>query len=169
MHLLLVGPGALGCLLSTIISRGLADGDRLTLLDHDAERADYLDAEGIVYHLADKLERIPVTTMSDPHRLDSVDVILFCVKSYDLLSSLEYCQELLTEGRLVIFLQNGISHLELGPHLRKASTAFGTTTEGATLLGKGQVRHAGRGVTFLGYLNNLPKHCSMMLQKPGIL
>jgi 2-dehydropantoate 2-reductase len=51
-------------------------------------------------------------------------------------------------------MQNGISHLDLQALTRSSPTAYGTTTEGATLLGKGHVRHAGSGTTFLGMLGN---------------
>ena len=78
--------------------------------------------------------------------------MILCVKSYDVISSLDFCKSILSKKTLLIFLQNGISHLDLQEHLHEATAAFGTTTEGATLLGPGQVRHAGSGITYLGFL-----------------
>jgi 2-dehydropantoate 2-reductase len=153
MHFLLVGPGALGCLLSAVVSKGLAvTGDHLTLLDHNADRADYLSRQGITYQLGDTCITVPVTASSAPQHLEPVDVVLLCVKSYDVAASLAFCRPLLGEHTLVVFLQNGISHLGMLDHLGQATAAFGTTTEGATLLGRGHVRHAGSGVTYLGFL-----------------
>ena len=51
MHFLLVGPGALGCLLSSVITKGMGEHDQLTILDYNADRANHLTKEGIVYHL----------------------------------------------------------------------------------------------------------------------
>lgn len=154
MHFLLVGPGALGCLLSSVITKGLAaTGDRLTLLDHNEARATLLCRQGIIYALDDGSRIFPVAATSDPGRLEPVDVVLLCVKSYDVPASLAFCRPLLTENTLLLFLQNGISHLAMVDQIGRATAAFGTTTEGATLLKPGHVRHAGSGTTALGFLN----------------
>ena len=164
MHFLLVGPGALGCLLSAVISKGLGENDRLTILDYNADRANRLSKDGIVYHLDEQLTKVHVKAVSDPRLLDPVDVVLLCVKSYDVINSLEFCRPILSKRVLLIFMQNGISHLDLQNHLHDAAAAFGTTTEGATLLGTGQVRHAGSGVTYLGFLETPDKSGAGLLQ-----
>ncbi len=154
MHFLLVGPGALGCLLSSVISKGLLPDDRLTILDYNSERANLLSHQGIIYECDEKVSTFPVSAISDPVKLAHVDVIFLCVKSYDVENCLNYCRPALSEKTLLIFLQNGISHLDMGNQLGTTPAAFGTTTDGATLLGKGHVRHAGQGTTFLGFLEN---------------
>ncbi|OGR17980.1 MAG: hypothetical protein A2X81_14240 [Desulfobacterales bacterium GWB2_56_26] len=167
MHLLLVGPGALGCLLSAILTKGIGStGDRLTILDYNRNRAEYLTGEGIVYQLGETEETIAVTAVSDPRGLDPVapvDVVLLCVKSYDVAASLDFCRPLLSEKTLLIFLQNGISHLGLGDLIAPATAAYGTTTEGATLLSQGHVRHAGRGVTYLGFPESPTDHFAHLI------
>ncbi|MGW8194546.1 MAG: ketopantoate reductase family protein [Desulforhopalus sp.] len=164
MHLLLVGPGALGCLLSTVISKGIGN-DRLTILDYNANRADYLSTHGIVYRCEDAEKRIEINAVSDPLRLQDVDAVLLCVKSYQLAESLEFCRPLLTDCTLVIFLQNGISHLAMDNHLHRATAAYGTTTEGSTLLATGHVHHAGRGVTTLGFREPSSARFVQLLEK----
>ncbi|TKB24032.1 2-dehydropantoate 2-reductase [Desulfopila sp. IMCC35006] len=165
MQFLLVGPGALGCLLSSVIIKGMGDHDRLTILDHNAARASQLTKEGITYHLAEEQLRFPVAAVSDPQLLDPVDIVILCVKSYDVINSLEFCKPILSKNTLLVFLQNGISHLDLKAHQHKATAAFGTTTEGATLLGPGQVRHAGSGTTYLGFLAPPNEQAVKLLQK----
>jgi 2-dehydropantoate 2-reductase len=152
MHFLLVGPGALGCLLSFIISCGKASDDRLTLLDYNAGRADYISRNGIRYKSHNVEHIVQVNAVSAPEAVDAVDVVLLCVKSYHLLDSVEFCRTVLTERTLLIFLQNGISHLSLEAQLFNATAAYGTTTEGATLVNRGHVHHTGRGATHLGFL-----------------
>lgn len=164
MHFLLVGPGALGCLVSCVVTKGMGDRDRLTLLDYNADRANRLTQEGIVYHLGEQQVHFPVTAISDPQVLDPVDVVLLCVKSYDVINSLGFCKSILSENTLLVFLQNGIGHLDVKDYQHKATAAFGTTTEGATLLGPGQVRHAGSGVTYLGFLAPPENQAAKLLQ-----
>jgi len=165
MHFLLVGPGALGCLLGSVVLKGMTGSDRLTFLDHNVDRAIQLSREGIGYHLEDQLVRFPVTAVSDPQLVDPVDIIFLCVKSYDVLATLEFCSPLLSKRVLLIFMQNGISHLDVQEQLGEASAAFGTTTEGATLLGTGEVRHAGSGATYLGFLNTPDAQAAENLQR----
>jgi 2-dehydropantoate 2-reductase len=165
MHFLLVGPGALGCLLSSVVSKGLSDSDQLTILDYNSDRAKQLSQNGILYLLEEQEYSVPITAVSDPQLLDPVDVILLCVKSYDVIKCLEFCKPILSNETLLIFMQNGISHLELQDHLHEAHAAFGTTTEGATLLGTGQVRHAGSGITYLGCLKPPTPQGAALLQK----
>ncbi len=166
MHFLLVGPGAMGCLLCAEISRGLATSKaQLSLLDHSRERAAYLNERGIIYQRHETQEIFPVTATADPRLLPPVDVILLCVKSYDVAASLEFCRPLLRKNTLVLFLQNGIGHLSMRDHLGEATAAFATTTEGATLLAPGHVRHAGSGTTSLGFLHSPSRQETWLLQQ----
>lgn len=165
MHYLLVGPGALGSLLYSLVSKGLKADDRLTILDYNKKRADLLSAEGITYHQEDRKIQVPVNAVSDPQDLQRVDVVLLCVKSYDVQASLDYCKPILGEETLLLFLQNGIAHLNLKRFDFAAKAAYGTTTEGATLLQSGHVRHAGRGNTYLGFLQKPDPHFSTLLKK----
>jgi 2-dehydropantoate 2-reductase len=142
----------------------MTDSDRLTILDHNTDRADRLNREGIGYHLEDQRVRFPVTAVADPLLVHPVDVLLLCVKSYDVVNTLKFCRPLLSEQTLVIFMQNGISHLDAREHLGEAGAAFGTTTEGATLLDTGEVRHAGSGVTYLGFLHSPHAMAAKLLQ-----
>lgn len=151
MHFILAGPGALGSLLSYVIAKGLTDGDSLTIADYDKDRAAYLRDSGLLYEKDGKKEKIKVSAISEPRQDTPVDILLICVKSYDVPACLEFYEPLLQPKRLVVFWQNGISHLAIREHLGDASCAYGTTTEGATLIRSGHVRHAGSGITFLGF------------------
>lgn len=168
MHYLLVGPGALGSLLYSLISEKISKGDRFTILDYNKERADFLSENGIIYHQADHSRRVIADVISDPSQLGEdahVDVVLLCVKSYDVQSSLRHCNRLLSESTLLLFMQNGIAHLDVTDCNFKATAAYATTTEGATLLKPGQVRHAGSGETFIGFLSNPSDHFRQLLAR----
>ena len=153
MHYVLVGPGALGCLLASTAAKGIRDGETFTILDYNHERTNHLNQNGILYQDGEQQTTFAVRAVSDPKDLQNVDVILLCVKSYDIKSCLEVCAPILGKQTLLVFMQNGIRHLVCEEALRGATAAYGTTTEGATLLGPGHVNHAGRGATHLGFLN----------------
>ncbi|PHR27392.1 MAG: hypothetical protein COA36_09190 [Desulfotalea sp.] len=163
MHYVLVGPGALGCLLAATAVKGVKDGDRFTILDYNSERAQHITQNGILYEEATSKSSFAVNAVSDPHQLGRVDVVLLCVKSYDIKSCLDICAPILGPKTLLIFMQNGISHLACDSALHGATAAYGTTTEGATILGPGHVRHAGRGTTHLGFLTPPTEHFDNLL------
>ncbi|MFT5702029.1 MAG: 2-dehydropantoate 2-reductase [Desulforhopalus sp.] len=163
MHYVLVGPGALGCLLTATAAKGIQDGDTFTILDYNSERAQHITNNGIVYQEGDNKTSFAVKAVSDPHELGLVDVIFLCVKSYDIKSCLDICAPILGEKTLLIFMQNGMSHLACESALHGATAAYGTTTDGATILGPGHVRHAGKGTTHLGFLSPPTDHFKTLL------
>ncbi len=153
MDIVLIGPGALGCLLASRLAG--CDGNqhhRFTLLDHDATRATQLSSSGIQYEFGGEERKTLVAVRASASDAGSADVVINCVKSYDIAASLTLCRPLLGPITLLIFMQNGIAHLELHDHIGEATPAYATTTEGATRLGPGRVRHAGRGLTQFGFL-----------------
>ncbi|MBB5347111.1 2-dehydropantoate 2-reductase [Desulfoprunum benzoelyticum] len=170
IHLLVVGPGALGCLVVAALSRGMeGTGSRLSVLDHDRNRADLLNRQGICCELDGNRRRFPIPVTADPETAGPADVVILCVKSYDVLASLASCRPLLTEGTVLLFLQNGIAHLDCGDAAGEAAIAYGTTTEGATLLNPGHVRHAGHGATFLGFPSPADAHSTTLLHQTAAI
>jgi 2-dehydropantoate 2-reductase len=158
MHIAIIGPGALGCLFASLLSlKKQSNEDSLLLLDHNRERATLLNRQGIVYETGSKQKRtmIPVFVELERPALIPMDVILFCVKAHDLQSCLQFYLPLLPPPALLVFLQNGIGHLDIEERLNLPTTpAFASSSEGATLLGPGHVLHAGRGRTHLGFLQS---------------
>lgn len=164
MNFLVVGPGALGCLTATTLARAAHTGKSVSLLDYSFKRAEILNSQGLRF-VDDKGEkRIRLPVYSDPLQVKDVDVIFLCVKSYDLLETLKFCRPILTSKAVLIFLQNGIAHLDYGRLCGEAGVAFGTTTEGATTLGPGHIRHAGSGMTYLGFQEQAAKNHLELLE-----
>lgn len=154
MRIAILGPGALGCLFASLLfPKKQSAKDSLWLLDHNQERATLLTTQGILYENDKGQERYPISVSSDPQAIGPMDVVLFCVKSQDLDGCLHSCLSLLSPQPLLVFLQNGISHLDIQERLNLPTPpAFASISEGATLLGPGHVLHAGRGITHLGFL-----------------
>lgn len=166
MRYLVIGPGALGCLFASLLARGLTEEkDEVWLLDHRPERAKLVGQRGLIYEKEGQCVQVAVRTAHTADVIEYGDILIFCVKSYDLISSLIHWQPLLQEGSLAIFLQNGIGHLHIQQYTAKATPVFGTCSEGATLASDGHIRHCGSGATFLGFLNTVGDHPLTQLQK----
>ena len=170
MRIVLVGPGALGCLLASLLAKAEGSADhQCILLDHNEERAATLNARGISYTWQDREQLVRLPVVSTPEAAGQADLIILCVKSYDVAASLRYCRPLLHQQTLVLFLQNGVSHLALVDQVGAATAAFGTTTEGANIQGQGQVRHGGRGLTQLGFLGPVPPDAMLRLEQTAAI
>ncbi|WP_136795621.1 MULTISPECIES: ketopantoate reductase family protein [Desulfosediminicola] len=153
MHFVLVGPGALGCLLaSRLATASKKRQHRFTLIDHNSTRAQQLNQRGILYSHKDRRETTHIPVSSSPTETGRADVVILCVKSYDIENCLRFCSPLIGEGTILLFMQNGISHIGVRLPVRNCLALYGTTTEGATLTGAGEVFHAGKGLTQVGFL-----------------
>ncbi|MEA3466901.1 MAG: 2-dehydropantoate 2-reductase [Thermodesulfobacteriota bacterium] len=155
MKIGIIGPGALGCLFAAKLFPAVNEQDEILLIDHRPARADKLNDQGILYESDAGRHQIHIPVSSRPEKVGKCDILFSCVKSYDLEKSIEFTAPLLAPSTLFIFLQNGISHLQYDDkNMLQAIPAFATSSEGATLLAPGHIRHAGKGQTFLGFLSS---------------
>ena len=147
MKFLVVGPGAMGCLFSARLK--MADYD-VTLLDYIQERAEKINNQGILVEGVTGQYTVKVPTLSG--ELPSPpDVARICVKSNKTKEAGQAIEPWLTSETVVVSLQNGVGNIEiLGEIFGKERVLGGVTAEGATLLGTGQIRHAGQGETIMG-------------------
>lgn len=147
MRVLVVGPGALGCLLAAKLSRN----NEVWLLDHDPARAALLDASGLYLEEAGETTRHQVRATAEVGDVGGAGLVLLCVKSRNVQEALSGARSALFGSELVLAMQNGIGHLDdfagLGQSL---CVGVGVTSLGATLVGPGHVLSRGLGPTFIG-------------------
>lgn len=122
------------------------------LLDHESERADLLSRRGI-YLIEAAPNNYPVKSTVNAELIDRTDVVLLCVKSYDVPGALGQAAPLLEDGPLLIALQNGLGHHEALRQLK--NWAVGITSQGASLIEPGVVKHGGSGLTVLGFMDQV--------------
>lgn len=147
MKVLIIGPGALGCLLAAKLGRG----NEVWLLDHDPARAAFLEGHGLVLEEGRERTRHSVRATAEPTSVGAVDLALLCVKARKVEEAVSLARPALRRAKLFLALQNGISHLEVLPSLcRSVCWGVGATAQGATLAGPGQVLHRGFGPTWIG-------------------
>ena len=151
MHFLVVGPGAMGSLFAARLQKA---GFEVTLLDYIKERAkqindDGIHVDGVTGHYTVK---VPTKTGSIPK---PPDLVLICVKAYNTREAGLEIESWLKPETVVVTLQNGIGNLEVLEEIFGSERVLGgVTAEGATLLGPGRIRHAGRGETIIGPSGN---------------
>ena len=149
MKITIIGPGAMGCLFGGFLAKN--PGNEVWLLDKDPARASFIRDNGI------KIEGISGPSsvrINATHRTDEIvtcDLIILCVKSYDTDEAIKGARGLVGKDTLILTLQNGIGNIErIGKIVGMEKVAGGVTSQGATLLGVGSIRHAGRGDTIIG-------------------
>jgi 2-dehydropantoate 2-reductase len=167
MQFLIIGPGAMGCLFAARLKNA---GFDVTLLDHNTERAELINQQGIMVEgvSGEYTAHVPVTVDGD---LTGFDFALVCVKSNRTRFIAETLQGKLSPETFIVTLQNGIGNLEiLEDVFGKGRVLGGVTAEGATMLGWGRIKHAGVGATVIGPKRKTDDPCERLanaLNKSG--
>ena len=147
MNFLIVGPGAMGCLFAGHLKKA---GHQVIVLDHKADRASSINRNGIILEGVGGDFRVHVNAVTEKP-IQKIQVALICVKAYQTEKVAQTLSAWLAPDVAVLTLQNGLGNLEtLKKRLGGRQVLGGVTAEGATLLGPGHVRHAGRGPTIIG-------------------
>jgi 2-dehydropantoate 2-reductase len=147
MNFLVVGPGAMGCIFANRLRKA---GHDVTIADYKPERADFINRHGICLEESTGEERVHVQAVTG-RIAEEPDVALFCVKSNQTREAAQEIASWIHRQTSVLTLQNGLGNLELLEEIfGKGRVLGGVTAEGATLLGPGHARHAGRGQTIIG-------------------
>jgi 2-dehydropantoate 2-reductase len=147
MNFFIVGAGAMGCLFAARLKKA---GFGVFLRDYDPERAERINRKGIRVEGIDGEYRVAVATLSTPPPIVP-EVILICVKSYATAVAAQAVKDWLSPEAMIVTLQNGLGNMETLEQIFGSSRVLGgVTSEGATTLAPGRIRHAGRGETVIG-------------------
>ncbi len=147
MNFLIIGPGAMGCLFAARLKKA---GTDVTLLDYNEERAEAITRQGIRVEgvTGEYSVPVPVVTKIDSRKFD---YIIICVKSNRTLEAVERINDLISQETIIGTLQNGIGNIEiLTETFGEKRVLGGISSEGATTLEWGRIRHAGQGTTVFG-------------------
>jgi len=148
MKIVIVGPGAMGCLFGAFLAKA---GEEVYLLDKRNERAEYISKNGInVEGISGEFKAV-VKAVAGINDVKKCDLIIICVKSYDTESAAKAIKSLVDENTFILTLQNGVGNVEaISKIVGEEKTIGGVTSQGATLLADGHIRHAGKGETVIG-------------------
>lgn len=105
MHVLIVGPGGVGGYIGGILAAG---GTPVTFMASKA-RAEVLQTSGLRLRTVDReLHVVPVEVVTDTTQLGDFDVVVLCVKYYDLVDVARTLRGRIAEECVVLTVQNGI-------------------------------------------------------------
>jgi 2-dehydropantoate 2-reductase len=147
MRIAIIGAGALGGVLGFHLAR-VAE---VILVDRWAEHVAAINAHGLSCEHDGLTETRPLHAVLEPTLAAPADLALVLVKAHQTPWAAAACQQALAADGVAYTLQNGLGNRELlAATLGEACVGQGVTALGATLLGPGRVRLAGRGPTNLG-------------------
>ena len=148
MRIAVVGAGAMGSLFGGLLAEA---GEDVVLVDIWEEHVRAINERGL--HIkgvsGDRVVRVRATTKHA--EVGVVDLVLIQVKSYATEKAIRDALPMIGERTVVLTLQNGLGNVEkIAAVVGRERVLAGTTAHGATVLGPGEIYHAGRGPTVIG-------------------
>ena len=151
MKIVVVGPGAMGCLFAAFLSKSK---EETWLLDKNKENAARINENGISLEGVSGIWQGKPKTTANIQDIGKADLILICVKSFHTKQAVEQIKPLLGQNTKILSLHNGMGIIEVIAELTGEDRVIGgITSEGATLIDTGKIRHAGRGETVIGMID----------------
>jgi len=146
-HIAIVGAGAMG----SLYGGKLAAVTPVTLLDPWAEHVSAIQKGNLHINELDGSETVvSIQATTDPADVAAADLAIIFVKSHATGQACQWASRFLKPGGLALTLQNGVGNAEIMAEvLGEDKVLAGGTSHGATLLGPGRVRHAGKGPTHI--------------------
>jgi 2-dehydropantoate 2-reductase len=144
-HFHILGAGAIGCLFASCLHKA---GAEVCLITRSEESAELINNQGIL--IDGERFAINAKTYSE---ISSIDCLLLCCKSHQTQSALINIAHAINLNTQIIFLQNGMGQHAVANTMFPSNSIYaGISTEGATKVATGSVKHAGRGSTSFGQL-----------------
>jgi len=103
-----MGAGAVGGYFGALLHRGGLD---VTLIAR-GRHLEAIKAHGLRIKSTQGDLTVPAKAVGDPRAVGPVDLILFCVKSYDTESAARQCLPIVQESTVILSLQNGVDNEE---------------------------------------------------------
>jgi len=104
--------------------------------------------------------------LASPAQAGSVDLILFCVKSYDTQAAAEFLGPLLADRTTILSLQNGVDNPEkIAAVWREHRILAGVVYIGAEIYSPGVIRHSNGGKIVFGALHGQPDESARRIEQ----
>ena len=149
MKISIIGAGAMGSLYGGELL--LTDND-VVLYDINKAHIDMINSNGLVIEesaTGEKVTTYPVAS-SDPKDVSGSDLMIIFVKSTATDVVAEQFSKYAKPETIALTLQNGLGNEDIiRKYFGADRTAAGVTSQGATFLGPGNIRHAGNGPTHI--------------------
>ncbi len=149
MKISIIGSGAMGSLFGGRLSLA---GQEVVLYDVYREHVDKVNESGLSIEDAatGEVTMAHPKATADPAAVAGSDVLIVFVKSTVTEDAAAQFKSFAKPGTIALTLQNGLGNEEiLRKYFGASGTAAGVTSQGATFLGPGRIRHAGKGPTHM--------------------
>lgn len=154
MKVAIIGAGAMGSLFGGLLAE---DDVKVWLCDIWTEHVDYINTKGLAIEHEANQRTVDIRATTDPDEIGKIDTALIFVKSMQTSVAAQTAAKLLTDTGVAVTLQNGLGNAALiSDIVGDGRVVAGTTAQGATLVGPGSIRHAGKGPTVIGRWNGVP-------------
>ena len=110
MKIVVVGPGAMGCLFAAFLSKSK---EEVRLLDKNKEKSAKLNENGISLEGVSGTWQAKVKSTSRVQDTGKADLILICVKSFHTKQAVEQIKPILGHDTNILTLQNVIVNIEI--------------------------------------------------------
>jgi len=148
MKIAVVGAGAMGSLFGALLAEA---GNEVWLYDTWQDHIHAVNRNGLMVEYKDKTRRVRLNATTHADKIGNCELVLIFVKSTQTRSAAKTAAQLSGRSGLVMTLQNGMGNTDtIAAYVDSNRIIAGTTSHGATLLGAGNVRHAGKGPTVIG-------------------
>lgn len=89
--------------------------------------------------------RVMIHATSEPHEIGPVDLLLFCVKSFDTSDALRFVAPMVEDDTIILSLQNGIDNVQkISAHYGEERALAGTCYVEASIAAPGVIAHVGK-------------------------
>jgi 2-dehydropantoate 2-reductase len=151
MRIAIVGAGAMGSLFGSFLADA---GEDITLIDVWKEHVEAINTRGLKITGMGGEKSVEVRATTDPKAVGAVDLILIFVKSYNTAQAAREALSMAFDETVFLTLQNGFGNIEkIAKVAGKRRVVGGVTAHGSTVLGPGEIYHAGQGITVIGELD----------------
>ena len=147
MKVAVMGAGAVGGYFGALLHRGRMDVSLIARGPH----LQAIKARGLHIKSYQGDFTVPAKAVGDPREIGPVDLILFCVKSYDTESAARQCLPIIREGTAILSLQNGVDNEEkIGVIAGVEKVLGGVAYIGAGVSAPGVIMHTAEGRIVFG-------------------
>ncbi len=155
MKIAIVGAGAMGCLYGARLST--LEQNKVYLLDVWQDHLDAMNQYGIQMEEDGQFQTYKkIKACSKAEDIGPVDLAIIFVKSTMTKDAVKANKALLGGNTMVLTLQNGLGNVDaICEEVSPNNVLAGTTAHGATMLGPGKMKHAGKGKTIIGELSGV--------------
>lgn len=157
----IIGAGAMGSLYGGLLSQK----NDVYLIDIWKEHVENINKNGLKIEDNKSNKIVFPKATTDSNLLPKLDLVIVFVKSIHTLYAIKSNESIFGEETIVLSLQNGYGNtMDIESIVKKENIIAGTTSHGATLLGPGKIKHAGKGMTYIGALDKSSKYKAELIK-----